>query len=146
MEKIAQYLGLVIGSMFKFFLGPAAGISLGLSIWETAICTILGMMISVILFTYFGPYLLNWLGLLFRREPRTFSRRSRRLVRYRQSFGLYGVALFTPLLFTPILGTLLAVSLGANRRKILVTMLISAVFWGFVVTWLMMYLKKSLVG
>jgi len=135
----------VLGSMFKFFLGPAAGISLGLGLWETATCTILGMMSSVTLFTYFGPYMLNWLGLLFRRERRTFSRRSRRLVRYRKSFGLYGIALLTPLLFTPILGTLLAVSLGADRRKILITMLISAVFWGFVITWMMMFFKKSIV-
>jgi uncharacterized membrane protein len=130
--------------MVKFFIGPAAGVSLGLSLWETVACTVLGMMMSVVLFTYFGPHLLRWIGLLFRPQRRTFSKRSRRLVRYRQSFGLYGIAIFTPLLFTPILGTLLAVSLGGSKQRILVSMLISGLFWAVVVTWVLQAIKQGI--
>lgn len=144
MEKLLHYFGLVAGSMVKFFIGPAAGVSLGLSLWETVACTVLGMMLSVVLFTYFGPHLLRWIGLLFRPKRRSFSNRSRRLVRYRQSFGLYGIAIFTPLFFTPILGTLLAVSLGGSKQKILVSMLMSGLFWAITFTWVLQAIKEGM--
>jgi len=146
MDKLMHYLGLIGGSMVKFFLGPAAGVSLGLSTWETVICTVLGMMISVVMFTYFGPHLLSLIDQLLKREKKVFSRRTRRLVRYRQSFGLYGIALFTPLLFTPILGTLLAISLREPKSKILISMLISAIFWAFIFTWMLQTVKNGVIS
>jgi hypothetical protein len=40
-----------------------------------------------------------------------------------------GVAFLTPLIFTPIGGTILLTSFGSPRKHILISMLISAVFW-----------------
>ena len=46
----------------------------------------------------------------------------------------FGVALLTPIILTPIGGTLLAVSSGSPRRKIIVYMFISSSFWSVVIS------------
>jgi hypothetical protein len=51
-----------------------------------------------------------------------------------RKYGLGGIAFFTPLIFTPIGGTLLALSTNKPREKILVYMLISAIFWSALFT------------
>jgi hypothetical protein len=45
------------------------------------------------------------------------------------------MALLTPVVFSPIVGTLLVVSLGEDKRKVLFWMSASAYFWGFVLAW-----------
>jgi hypothetical protein len=67
--------------------------------------------------------------------------RSRRLAQCRERvehawkrYGIPGLALQAPLLTGPLLATLLALSLGAPPRPLLLWMLASVVFWGAVLT------------
>jgi hypothetical protein len=47
-------------------------------------------------------------------------------------YGLLGVSLLTPVLFTPIGGTIVAASFGENRKRIFKYMLVSAVLWAVI--------------
>ena len=91
-------------------------------------------MTSVLAFTYFGEWLrLRLLHGLLKNHKR-FTPRSRKFVKIWKKYGLRGVAALTPLILTPIGGTLLAVSSGSPKERIIFFMLISAVVWAVVLT------------
>lgn len=131
LSTVTKYFTVCFSSMFKFILGPIIGPHEQLSLLETTICTIIGMMTSVIIISYIGENIRDYL--IFRKKKKgtykVFTRRKRRIVRVFQKFGMGGIAFLTPLLLTPIGGTVIAVSLHINRRKIILYMFISALFW-----------------
>jgi hypothetical protein len=132
--QFARYASVIIASTIKFVGGPLSGLALGLSWLETAVCTVLGMMISVVVITYAGAAIQALRDRYRPSTPKRFSRRTRLAVRIWRRSGLLGIALLTPLLLTPIGGTALAVSFRVNRIKLLVYMLGSALFWATVQT------------
>jgi uncharacterized membrane protein len=121
-------------SMLKFVGGPLAGITLGLTWFETTTLTIVGMMTSVVLFTILGQVIEKNMARYRKQKPKLFSRRTRIAVRVWSRFGIRGIAMLTPLLFTPIGGTLLALSFKVPKGQLLLWMLFFAVFWGILVT------------
>ncbi|WP_266362775.1 hypothetical protein [Tellurirhabdus rosea] len=143
--EIAKYIPVILASTLKFIGGPISGIALGLSWLETSLCTILGMMVSVMAVTYAGKALQLLLRRWSKKPPRRFTRRTRLAVRIWKRSGMLGIALLTPLLLTPIGGTALAVSFRVHRHLIFAYMLGSAVFWGVVLT-LAIYQVPGLKG
>jgi hypothetical protein len=143
--QVAKYISVLLASTLKFVGGPLAGLALGLSWPETAVCTVLGMMLSVSAVVFAGAILEQLLA-RFRRGPtRLFSRRTRLAVWVWQRAGMAGIAFLTPLLLTPIGGTALAVSLRVGRAKLLIYMLLSAVFWAVVQTLVLYELSGKLL-
>lgn len=122
----AKYISVVLASMVKFVAGPVTGIALGLKWWETALCTVVGMMLSVIVFLFLGTAIQHLISRYRKQKPPLFSKRTRLAVRVWKKSGMTGIAFLTPLLFTPIGGTLIAVSFKVPRLTILAQML----FWG----------------
>lgn len=132
LEALGKYLTVYLGSMVKFVAGPLAGLATGLSFWESALFTTLGMMTSVLLLTLLGPGLRKGIGKFLGRNRKRFSPRNRRFVRVWKRWGIFGVSFLTPLIFTPIGGALLVNTLSGDRVRILLYMLFSAIFWGVV--------------
>jgi membrane protein DedA with SNARE-associated domain len=118
--------------MLKFVFGPLGGYAAGFSLITTILVTVAGMMTVVLLFTFFG----NWIRekLIYRiiKKRSKFSQSNRKFVRIWKKYGLIGVAALTPLLLTPIGGTLLAVSSGSPKEKIIFYMFISAAIWAII--------------
>lgn len=141
----AKYVSVVVASTIKFVGGPLSGAALGLTWLETAVCTTLGMMVSVIVITYAGTALQALRQRYRPRQPKRFTKRTRLAVRIWHRFGLAGIAFLTPLILTPIGGTVLAVSFGVERAKLLLYMLISGVLWAIVQT-LALYQIPGLKG
>lgn len=141
--ELLKYLAVFGISMVKFVGGPLMGAGSGLSLFETILFTFLGMMASVLLFsTLLGASFKLWLANLFNKNKKLFSNKTRRIVRVWNSFGLKGVAFLTPILFTPIVGTLIAASFGETRKRILLFMMVSALFWSVVIS-TFIYLVKN---
>lgn len=140
--EIAQYASVILASAIKFFGGPLSGLALGLTWLETAICTTLGMMLSVIVVTYAGAALQALLARYQSRKPKLFTSRTRLAVRIWKRAGMAGIAFLTPLLLTPIGGTALAVSFRVNRGQLFLYMLISGIVWAIIQTLLVYQLPK----
>lgn len=131
-----KYITVILATAIKFFNGPIAGLLLNLSWFETAVCSIIGMMGMVVLVSFLGRELQGLIGKYRKTKPKLFSKRSRFAVKIWKKLGIWGIACFTPLFFTPIGGTLLALSFKVPIPKILMTMLAFAVFWGFLFSFL----------
>lgn len=125
-EELLKALPIYFSCLFKFVVGPIAGYGAGLNIFTTIFTTVLGMMTSVVAFTFFGDWLRNKLLSRWMRNRKKFTPGNRRAIRIWQRFGLVGVSILTPLLLTPIGGTVIAVSFGAPKDKILFYMFLSA--------------------
>lgn len=163
MDPVSEYIAVALASTFKFVGGPVAGIAMGLSLVETAVCSAAGMMLTVFLITY-GSNLVkrfstfawfqrmtgffrhlgdsSWLKKIFRRRPRKlFSKTTRLAVTVKGRLGLWGVAFLTPFLFTPILGTFIALSFRVPKREILQKMLVCGLLAGFLQTVAIHFIK-----
>ena len=136
MERFIDYLVVFAMSMFKFIFGCVGGAVRNFSYLETVLITVVGMMTSVVLFTFFGIAIRNWFFIAFRRKRKIFSKRNRRIVKIWRKYGIIGVAFLTPILFSPILGTLIAVSFGEDKKRIFFHMLWSAALWAIILSYI----------
>ena len=133
-----KYFTVFVLSMVKFLGGPLAGVSMGLPFGKTLGLTVAGMMTSVAIFSVVGASLSRWYARRARQRGKpVFSTHSRRTVWVFQRFGIGGIAFITPLILSPIVGTIIATVLGVERRRILLHMLWSAVFWGVAFTFIL---------
>jgi membrane protein DedA with SNARE-associated domain len=145
LEEILKAIPVVLASAIKFIVGPIAGFELKLHPVTTALSTILGMMISVTAFTYFGDWLKRRVFKNFFDKPSNPSESRRKFMVLLRKYGLGGIAFFTPLILTPIGGTLLAVGTGKPKEKILLFMLISAMAWSALFTFAIYAFGKAVL-
>ncbi len=129
---LLKYLSVYLLSMVKFVAGPLAGLASGLSYLETVLFTASGMMSTVLLFTFFGKPLRGFLLRTLWKDKKRFTKRNRRFVTIWKKWGMFGVCFLTPVIFSPIGGALLANLFGGPKKQIVLYMLFSAVFWGFI--------------
>lgn len=136
MERFIDYLVVFAMSMFKFIFGCVGGAVRGFSYFETVVITVLGMMTSVVIFTFFGISIRKWFFKRFYKKRKIFSKNSRRIVRIWRKYGIIGVAFLTPILFSPIAGTLISVSFGEDKKRIFFHMLWSAILWAVILSYI----------
>jgi predicted DNA repair protein MutK len=130
-EEIIKVVTVFLFTMLKVFFGPTMGYAFKFHIVTTILVTIGGMMASVVLFTFFGTWLREKILNRFQKKnQKRFTPKNRKLVSLWKKYGLVGVAVLTPLLLTPIGGTILAVSFGSPKQKIILYMLVSASIFG----------------
>lgn len=131
-EEILRAIPVYFSSMLKFILGPVGGYAAKLNLVTTILTTVAGMMTVVFAFTFFGDWIRHRVIDRLRPKRKRFSERNRKFVTIWKKYGLAGVAALTPIIFTPIGGTILAVSFGSPKDKLIFYMFISASFWSVV--------------
>lgn len=134
LDLLTKYISLISISAVKFLFGPIVGFTTGLSLVETTILTIIGMMVTVVSLSYAGTHarkkILGWINR--GKVKQLFTKRNRMIVKVWQDYGMKGVAFLTPILFGPPIGMLIALSFGEKRERIISYMFVSAVFWGII--------------
>lgn len=133
LEEVLRAIPVYFSCMLKFIFGPAGGYAIGLHPVTTIVTTILGMMTVVFLLTFFGNWARTAVFGKFKRRKMNL-KKAARFQQIWKRYGLAGVALLTPIVLTPIGGTLLAVSSGSPKEKIIFYMFISASFWSVVIS------------
>jgi membrane protein DedA with SNARE-associated domain len=131
-EEILKAVPVFLSTMIKFVFGPLGGYASKLNILTTIISTISGMMTAVIAFTFFGTFLRERVFKPLFQNRKKFTPRNRKITTLYRKYGLGGIAFFTPILLTPIGGTLIAVSFGSPKEKIILYMFISGVAWAII--------------
>lgn len=133
MQEILRAVPVYFSSMLKFIFGPLGGYGVGLHPITTILTTVAGMMTVVFLFTFFGNWIRTRVFGMFKKRKINV-KRAAKLEQIWKRYGLVGVALLTPIILTPIGGTLLAVSSGSPKEKIIFYMFVSASFWSVVMS------------
>jgi len=142
-EEIVKAIPAYLLSTLKFIAGPLYGWGVGLKLITTILATVLGMMTSVIAFTFFGDWLKSKVLSQFKRKnPKP---PNPKLAAMWKKYGVEGIAFLTPILLTPIGGTLLAVSSGAPKDKIIFYMFVSASVWTVIITSTIYFFGKEVL-
>ena len=131
-EEILKAIPVYFSSMLKFIFGPLGGFAAGLELLTTILATVAGMMTVVFTFTYAGSWFREKVINRFFGKSKRFSQNNRKFVSIWKKYGLVGVAALTPILLTPIGGTLLAISSGSPKEKIIIYMFVSASVWAVI--------------
>jgi membrane protein DedA with SNARE-associated domain len=131
-QVILKVATVYFSSMLKFIFGPLGGYAAGFTLITTILVTVAGMMTVVFIFTFFGNWIREKVIVRFFKKRNKFSQSNRRFVTIWKRYGLIGVAALTPIILTPIGGTLLAVSSGSPKEKIIFYMFISASAWSVI--------------
>jgi len=133
---LLKYLSVALASTLKFFGGPITGVILKLTWLETALCSAVGMMFSVLLLTYVGGGVQAMIKKYRKSPPKKFSKTNRIAVNIWKKFGIIGIAFLTPPLFTPLFGPILAVAFRVPRPSIFLWMSASALIWGLAISYI----------
>jgi len=133
MDKLYSSILILFGSIIKFSMGALTAIAYNLGL-EGSLANIIGGIIGIVLFTYMGSFIQDY---FVRKYPWYFKRRftasNRFLVRVKQRFGLNGIALITPVILSIPVGVLVALTLTHNKKRIVVSMVFSLLFWGAII-------------
>jgi hypothetical protein len=155
---LVQIILTILFSSFKFAATfPLVIIQFEFSFAETILWTNIGGIAGIYFFAFLSGKLLSWWKRAFRRSNRKiladeqqvkkiFTRRTRRIVRIKQKFGLVGIALITPFLLSIPVGVFLVVRYyRTSKTKFLyligANLLWSVIYTGFYMFWDALLLK-----
>ncbi len=140
LEEILKYLGIYFLACLKSILPPLVGPAAGLQPWEIILITVLGLMSSVVVFSFLGERIKKDIIPIFIKKPKRFSPKNRRMVSVWRKYGIIGVCFLTPLVLSPPGGALLVAAVGAPRKQVFLYMFLFGVMWAtiwtFSVDWL----------
>lgn len=141
MPVIVKYLIVYALSGLKIILGPTLGLAYGFNIFITALLSLLGMMTTVYLLSYFGDEIRAFTLKIFgpKKKKKVFTPKKRRFVRVWKKYGVMGIAFLTPILLSPPGGTLMANAFGGNKSEIIKWMWIFGAFWSLMLTLMVKY-------
>jgi hypothetical protein len=128
-NQLLTLLSTAAAGALDVWVGIITGVALGLSPTSSGAVSIGSALVGVTLVVAMGGRLQR---LIYR--SRGLAKRRESVERVWKRYGIPGLALQAPLLTGPILATLLALSLGAPPRPLLLWMLVSVVFWGVALT------------
>ncbi|MCS6935578.1 MAG: hypothetical protein NZM35_10585 [Chitinophagales bacterium] len=134
MEDIISAIGIFFGSIIKFSLATITALESDLGLGGS-IANIIGGIIGIVIFTYLGTFIQDYFVKKFPKKfGRKFTPTNRFLVRVKQRFGLGGIAVLTPIALSIPVGVLFATTLTHDKRKIILSMVLSALFWAVVIS------------
>jgi len=135
MGEALKIIGLLALSAVKFLFSPSASLLAGYSALETILLTTVGGSLGFILFFKFGDILTRaFQKMIKKKAPRKFSRRNRIIVKIKAGYGIFGLALLTPVLLSIPIGAILASIYYVKDKRTIPIFLSSIVIWSFVLT------------
>jgi hypothetical protein len=94
-----------------------------------------GAFFSTVIFTYLSDGIIKWWNKLkdkwiTKKDPKKhFTKSNRRIIKIKNRFGLIGIAVLTPVLLSIPLGAFLAERFFKDKKKVIIYITISCVFW-----------------
>mgnify|MGYP000123001593 CR=1 FL=1 len=133
MPAIWEIVSLTLMAGFKYMVAVFMAIGYGWSIWYSISFSVLGGMMGVLIYIFFGGLIKRLVRQFIPQLSRGSNLERRRVLieRVKGVAGLAGIALLTPVLLTVPIGTLSAVGLGYPWPRILVYMFVAFSFWSF---------------
>lgn len=132
MESVIKFVGIFLLSMVQYKLALVSVIAV--KEWHIVlqfICVTSGYMTMTVLVCFFEKqvrHTLQWIRGLFTKKPVSFKRR-RKIVKFAHKYGVWGVALLSPVTVGALAGSVIVVSLGGHKREIILTFLVGCLTW-----------------
>ena len=125
-----------IAAVVKFLVTPSLMVARGGGFLTTVLVSSVGAGIGVLLFFYFGKWMLNkWAKFRGEKEPKRpfFTSKRRRVVQFRRKFGMWGLLVVSGVISVPISAVLAAKYYHRDERMPWI-LILAFVIWAFVLT------------
>jgi hypothetical protein len=143
MAELWTIVGIIAFSALKFFLAPPAAIIAGLSFFESILYTSIGGIGGFLIFFHFGKLIRRFFIRSFKTKPKPkFSKRNRKIIRIKNSYGFWGLAFLTPCLLGIPLGAILAAGFYGKQKWTSLVFCLLIVFWSVILSLLSYYIKS----
>ena len=129
MEQVVLTFTIILWSSVKYALGAGIALYANIGLLPSISLTVGGGMLGIICFTYFGSKVRKFINNHTPHNKLRINKKTRMMVRVKNSFGLPGIAFLTPVLLSIPVGVLMATALTSNKQRIFSTMFISLLFW-----------------
>ncbi len=133
---LTQWLTVLFLSMFKFLGGIIVAINSNLGFFPGIMANLIGGAIGIYVFAKFDVYIKHKY-ILWKYGPnhtsKIFNKRNRRLVKFRERFGLWGIAITAPIILSPPVGVMLALTMTDNKRKVCLMIYAFCIFWSVLI-------------
>lgn len=125
-----------IAAVVKFLVTPSLMVARGWGFLTTVLVSSVGAGIGVLLFFYFGKWMLNkWAKFRGEKEPKRpfFTSKRRRVVQFRRKFGMWGLLVVSGMISVPI-SALLAAKYYHRDERMPWILILAFIIWAFVLT------------
>ncbi len=103
-----------------------------------------------IIYTYFSYYIIEWWKKIkqkwLKQKDKMFTPQSRKIIKIKNKFGLFGIALLAPVLLSIPLGTFLGERFFKDKSKVILYHCASVLFWFLILYILMKFFYLQLKG
>ena len=131
-DYMGQFATIFIISVLKFGVGTLTAINSKIGVVPSIIANLTGGAVGVFLYTKFGIYFkhkyINWKYHRHGNHPKIFTSRNRKLVKFKNFFGMFGIAVVAPIVTVPV-AVLMALTLTDNKKKIAIFIYAACVLW-----------------
>jgi hypothetical protein len=133
MEQWYEILIVILSSMVKFAVAPFIAKAFGFTYLETIAFCSFGGILGFIVFYFLGIRIVNLLPIFFKplnKSRKVFNRRNKMFVNLIRTYGLFGLAIFSPILITIPVGAFLAARYyGTHKIMVLIVMSMAVILW-----------------
>lgn len=149
---IAKILSVFFLSSVKFMWAPGTALVSGFSFFETILITTVGGMTGITFFYFFGMWAIGKMESIKSRSKfsrsqnspkKVFTRKNRRIIKIKASFGLIGLIIITPALLSIPIGCVVAAKFYRHNKLTYPLLLVSTFVWSLFLTTIVFYIKSS---
>jgi len=125
-----EIISVFLMSGIKFFAAPFLAKALGFAYLETIFVTTLGGVVGVFVFFNLGSRIVHFFPNYFKpinAKRKIFTKKNKLYVKLIRNYGLFGIAIFSPILISIPIGSFLAARFFENQKIIALAMMCVAV-------------------
>ncbi|MFN0203740.1 MAG: hypothetical protein ACKVTZ_19590 [Bacteroidia bacterium] len=162
-QVIWLYLSVILMSTVKFIGGIIISYSAKMNFWEIFLTNTIGTIIGLVIFGKGGEWIEHWLHnpwfrekytkvkkffgsfIKWKRKPTPFSRK-KRMVKFWNKYGIWGLMVITPFILAPPLAVGVALSFREKSERFIPILSIGCVVWSLIaalfkewILWVMAY-------
>ena len=131
MDFWCEIISVFLMSGVKFFAAPLLAKTFGLTYLETIFVTTLGGVSGVLLFFNLGSRIVHFFPNFFKpvnTKRKIFTKKNKFYVKLIRNYGLFGIAIFSPILISIPVGSFLAARFFENQKTMAIAVMCAAVF------------------
>lgn len=134
---ILKILSVISLSSVKFLFAAPTSIALGFSFIETVILCIIGGSLGVLVFTFSSKYvykIIDFTTKPFRSKKKISKKKNGNQLaeKIAKKYGLVGLSIVTPSIISIPIGTLLAIKLFPDKKKVISFLIFSVIIWALI--------------
>ena len=133
MDAWYEIISVYLTSAVKFLFAPFFAAMADFTFFETILVTSLGGVSGVVVFFTFGNRIIDFFAFFFKStktKKNAFTKKNKFYVKLIRNYGLFGLAVFSPILISIPVGSILAARFfHTHQKKALVYMSIGVILW-----------------